>query len=289
MELPADIWTKMVLPRVARDDQWTLGLCCKELVAAADALARAEGRPERRIGMTGVAGSVELLIWARGAGCPWHSKIHVAAARGGNLEVLKWLHAQDPPCPGYDGISVLNAAAGGGHLEALQWLHARYTDEHEPDEYDQRLAYTTMLRGAAEGGRIPVMQWLLQQPLAEMFMRSQSGARASIVYKAARNGRLQMVQWLSEQDLPWSNHVVRIFVTEGNLEALQWLRARDCPGLDFNEDMCYTAAVNGRLEVLQWLRALDPPCPWDMMTCRAAAASNHTALLLWARQQGCPE
>ena len=41
------------------------------------------------------------------------------AARGGNREVLEWLH--DTGCPW--GVVTTFAAAAGGHLVMLKWLH----------------------------------------------------------------------------------------------------------------------------------------------------------------------
>ena len=64
MELPADIWTKMVLPALACDDRWALGRCSKELLKAADKLDRDEGRQERMVFITDVACNEERMAWA---------------------------------------------------------------------------------------------------------------------------------------------------------------------------------------------------------------------------------
>ena len=39
----------------------------------------------------------------------------------GHLEILKWLRAQDPPCP-WDNTTCYFAAKRG-HLEILKWIH----------------------------------------------------------------------------------------------------------------------------------------------------------------------
>ena len=43
------------------------------------------------------------------------------AARGGHLEVLKWLHSTGCPLD----YATCYAAAEGGHLAVLQWLHSQ--------------------------------------------------------------------------------------------------------------------------------------------------------------------
>ena len=68
----------------------------------------------------------------------------VAAARGGHLEELKALRAENTPW----GWRTCWAAARGGHLEVLQW--ARSTGA----PWDARTC-----RGAAEGGHLEVLQW----------------------------------------------------------------------------------------------------------------------------------
>jgi hypothetical protein len=38
------------------------------------------------------------------AALPWIREISIAACKGGHLEVLQWLRAQDPPCPWDAGV-----------------------------------------------------------------------------------------------------------------------------------------------------------------------------------------
>ena len=42
-------------------------------------------------------GNLEVLKWAREAGCPWDVRTCWMAAKGGHLEVLKW--AREQGCP----------------------------------------------------------------------------------------------------------------------------------------------------------------------------------------------
>lgn len=80
-----------------------------------------EWRPE--LELAAVRGDIATLELARGAGCKledvWLCNM---AALNGRLDVIKWLRAQDPPCP-WEGRTCLYAASNG-YLEALQWMVA---------------------------------------------------------------------------------------------------------------------------------------------------------------------
>ena len=114
MELPADIWTKMVLPAVARGDRWALGRCSKQLLEAADELDRDEDRLQRMVFITDVACNEERMAWAKEAGCPWLQGTFVRYT-------LKEPFTRDDETwdamAGFDNLlyHLLNAAAGGGH------------------------------------------------------------------------------------------------------------------------------------------------------------------------------
>ena len=65
-------------------------------------------------------GQLETLKWAHANGCAWNGMTCMYAARGGYLEVLQWARANG--CPWNKAMCA--AAAINGHLELLQWAHA---------------------------------------------------------------------------------------------------------------------------------------------------------------------
>ena len=67
-----------------------------------------------------------MIQWLRAQTppCPYNEITRLAAARRGQLVVLKWLRAQTPPCP-WNGWVISSTAVIGGHLEMLQWVLAQ--------------------------------------------------------------------------------------------------------------------------------------------------------------------
>jgi hypothetical protein len=100
------------------------------------------------------------------------------AARGGDLEVLKWLHNTGCPCDS----ATCRAAAGGGYLEVLKWLH------HQGCPWDAATCYA-----AATGGHLEVLKWL-----------HNTGCPwdSETCYAAATFGHLEMLKWLRNQGCP---------------------------------------------------------------------------------------
>jgi len=94
----------------------------------------------------------------------------------------------------------------------------------------------------------------------------------------------------------WREHIpehmgLRTAIMGGHIECVKVMRARRNIQSNLNNsDMCMWAALSGQLEVLKWMRAQNPPCPWNALTCRAAAR-GHLEVLEWMRAQNppCPE
>ena len=113
---------------------------------------------------------------------------------------------------------------------------------------------------------------------------------------AVVEGDVEAVEWLIQlfdgKDLDWrdvgsfpSNGVElsRMAAVRGKIESLKCLRANQCP---WDAMTCSAAARGGHLEVLRWSR--QNGCPWDAETCFRAAQQGHLEVLQWAHQNGCP-
>ena len=193
-------------------------------------------------------GNLERLRWFRREGCPWKGPRRAvqkhecsAAAGGGHLEVLKWLRAQDPPCPWDE--STCTAAAAGGHLEVLKFLRS----QEPPCPWNMHTC-----TAAAEGGHLEVLK----------FLRSQErpcpwGDLGETTIAAAARGHLEALRWLRAQEppCPFCNYglTCEAAATNGHLDVLKWLRSID-PPCPWNEASCeYYTHIAGQQHVVDWI------------------------------------
>jgi len=127
-----------------------------------------------------------------------------AAARGGQLIVLKWLRARG--CRW--NWKTCEAAAKSGHLGVLRWLRDQGCpwDEH-------------MCDAAARAGRLEVLRWLTEQ-----------GCPAARTCEAAAwGGHLHVLQWLRDRGYHWDANTCYWAAWDGHLEVLRWAIQNGCP------------------------------------------------------------
>ncbi len=210
-------------------------------------------------------GNLNMMKWLHAKGCPWGNAC-ANAAEGGHLAVLQWARANGCKWDEYTGYM----AASRGHLEVLQWVLANGDPLYGYGQYEQK--YTC--EGAAEGGHLEILQ------LARNYGCPWN---ANTCRMAASGGHLEVLQWAHANGCPWDAETCSAAARGGHLEVLQWARANGCP---WSEQTCLAAAGGGHLETLQWARANG--CPWNAGTCSCAAVGGHLAVLQWARANGCP-
>jgi hypothetical protein len=164
--------------------------------------------------------------------CSFDDETCPAAARGGHLEVLKWLHEQGSP---WDHWTTA-AAAFGGHFEVLQWLQKQ-----------QCPLNISSCNLAARAGNFEILQWLHQKKYP---------FNADTCEEASRAGHLEILKWLHKKKCPWDTRTTKNMAVRGNLEALKWLRKRNCP---WSGSVCSKAAERGDRRLLDW--AINNGCP----------------------------
>jgi hypothetical protein len=115
-----------------------------------DALAAV---PRKSLRVTDFLSSASLFVWARNQLRMPKRKGDIAAiaARGGHLEVLKWLRAKTGRCS-WTG-PVCESAAEQGQLEVLQWFRTR----RSPCPWNRAYCASE----AEHQGRHEVQQWIL--------------------------------------------------------------------------------------------------------------------------------
>ena len=152
---------------------------------------------------------LELLKWAREEKkCEWDEWTINAAARQGNLEMVKYCVANE--C----AISTLTCAkaASGGNLECLKYLR-----EEVKATWDSRTASF-----AAANGHLHILEYLVERK----YNKYSEVACAN----AARFGYLDCLKYLRETaKAPWNEIAVRCSHENNRPECVQYLLDNNCP------------------------------------------------------------
>ena len=156
----------------------------------------------------GQGGSVEILEYLEFMGYKFTRAACDGAARGGQLEALKFLKGLDPPCPW--GAMGCTWAAEGGHLDVLKWARS----QDPPCPWSEDTCASAALRGNLE-----VLKWLrAQDPPCPW--------NEQTCYWAAHRGHLDVLEWARSQDppCPWSRSNCKEAASEhGHANILNWI------------------------------------------------------------------
>ena len=152
---------------------------------------------------------LELLKWAREEKkCEWDERTIDAAARQGNLEMVKYCVAN--ACPIYEWAC--ESAASAGHLECLKYLR-----EEAKAPWDWRTATC-----AAGNGHLHILEYLVERKYNKYY-------NLACVY-AAMNGHLDCLKYLHETaKAPWNSEAVRHAHEKKHPDCVQYLLDNDCP------------------------------------------------------------
>ena len=157
---------------------------------------------------------LELLKWAREEKeCEWDRHAINAAAKQGNMEMVKYCVANE--CP-IDAWACANAA-GHGHLECLKYLHeevqAPLNSPHRPGR---------TASWAAKSGHLHILEYLVE--------RKYDKYSVSACELAARNGHFDCLKYLRETaKAPWDMDAVRYAHENNQTECVQYLLDKRCP------------------------------------------------------------
>ncbi len=131
-------------------------------------------RPPECAARPPATGRLDVLRWAWSRGMRAVRAIPEAAARGGHLATLEWLHARK--CT---SENVCLEAAAAGHIHVLEWAR-----DHE---HTWRRDFSS---AAARNGHVGVLQWI----------RANGLTWDCVIYEAAAaGGRVNVLSWLASE------------------------------------------------------------------------------------------
>ena len=152
---------------------------------------------------------LELLKWIREEKkCEWDDRTINAAARQGNLEMVKYCVANECPID----VEACACAARYGHLECLKYLR-----QEAKAPWDSSTASR-----AAENGHLHILEYLVERKYDQYSTR--------VCWEAAGNGHLDCLKYLHETaKAPWNSEAVRVAHENKHTECVQYLLDNDCP------------------------------------------------------------
>lgn len=225
-----------------------------------------------------------------------------AAAAGGHLDLVKFLHQQSQHCRQHKQCSIhaMDAAATAGYVDVVRYLH----------EECRAPCSTEAMDGAARNGHFDIVKWFHENRSEGCTTRAMDAAASTGHFElvrwlhdhrsegctsdamdaAAAVGRLDIVQFLHKHRREGcTKAAMNRAATAGHLDVVQWLHSHRKEGC--STDAMDLAATNGHLETLKWLHANQT----EGCTVRAmngAAKQGHLAVLSWLhvnRSEGCTD
>ena len=211
------------------------------------------------------SGQTEAVKWllAHGANISLGRLPYHAAARGGHVELMKWMkdnHLHSPKSS--NGWTAMHSAALGNQLPAMEWLLM----QGEGIETKNKDGLTP-LYAAAMTASLDAMKWL-EQKGADVSVVTRNNE--TLMHAAAASGGLSVMEWLLSRGLSVNaltkykqtplcravagERYTSVLKRTGNLEVAKWLldhgavsRGRQTPYLE--------AVKQGDLEIIRWLEA----------------------------------
>lgn len=223
-------------------------------------------------------GRLDILRWLfayrQSIGVVVDTRIVVLAVKIGDLETVKWAHAQ---CVDKDDVDVgeaIDEACDQGHLNILKWLLEQVDMETYVD-----------LSRASSRGHFHIVEWVLSN------LPGRWVGLDRVTNECASGGRLDLARLLlyyDPENCNFSAETVDATAGNGHLEVLKWRlsikEAESC-----TTDAMDNAAGNGHLEVVNWLHENRT----EGCTTRAinlASMNGHLEVVQWLhvnRQEGC--
>jgi hypothetical protein len=205
-------------------------------------------------------GHLDLLEWAvKFLGDPNYFSLRRAAARGGCLEILRWIE----DLTGIDVLTndTIEEAAERGRLELLRWM-TETRGVTLPSE---------ICCWAARGGHVDVIEWAMgdygcswttwaleeaqlhhQAEILKWakFQKSSETPMVSLNHGAI-SGNIEIGRMAREAGRPWTPLVVPVAAKKGNLAFMKWAIKNGCP---WDPQAVYKAALRGgNFKILSWL------------------------------------
>lgn len=108
-----------------------------------------------------------------------------------------------------------------------------------------------------------------------------------ITTAAAKKGSLEILKFCNERGIPWDETACSTAAEYGHLEVLKYLHENGC--FRDENDACFRAALDGHLHVLKWAHE-EMGYSWNFAECLSAAEDHqHDAVVRWMKSLPQPQ
>jgi hypothetical protein len=238
--------------------------CSAGMHSSTDTLAAAQelGMNYTHFTMMGAAKGNQLpvLQFLHALGCPLHEAVAAAAAKRGDLKMLRWLREQG--CK-WDDWYICDYAASSGNIEMAAWV------KQEPYMVCDHYA---MIAAAAKG----------HTAMCEYLRAELCPWAAEACEAAARYNHVHTLRWLHQHGCPWVvDDVWDAAAKSGSVDVMLYLqRQGSSVTAELLTQLLNITAVGNKLAAAQWLRQQGAEWP-DSLYCWSQD------VLTWARFEGC--
>lgn len=224
--------------------------------------AAEQGYLRQLMWMTSRFGSVEELARNPYALTKWTRCLYQDAARGGQIEVLKWTRANR--WLNDRDHDVCEIAAKAGHLDVLKWLF------QAGFRFDSDIC-----AAAADANHFDVVKW---------FILYKCGWDSRVINAAAKWGNLEMIKWGQGRGCVLGEEAVDCAAERGDLVMLEYFLDVCAP---FGSFTLFRAARGGHLKAIEWLiEKKNPPQGGGPAIVSGAISGGHIEILEWALAKG---
>ncbi len=219
---------------------------------------RMEGSWASLCGAAAASGDVAKLRWLQVWGGTLHKGALIAAAKGGHLDVVRYLHEECGQQLMYGQGLSLYAAVSYDSIEVVQYLLRR-------DPCLREYIFTELYTAAAEHGNVQMIQRFLQEP--QDLGTVLGGGRADGIVDSwgfcgrPMRGCIEVVKSIQECGVvaPFSCGLLGAAASKGDLPLVRYLHEEQ--RIPFGANTLARAAEGGCEALLEWLLAEGCPVP----------------------------
>lgn len=250
----------------------------------------------------------------------WHPFFSHGAAEKGYLSMLEWIYTQNNLSEPAIGPACYFYAAKGGHIEILKWLHSILPEKNFDPNFRKSPDFLVPIKGvlsradsfqgiacasAAKGNNLAALKYLVLELNFEI--------TPSATLYAVKNKNLEMLKWILERKIPFHSDCIYYFAQWGDVDLFEWAIEQGCiwrndclkyaiqsgniqimdyifdhfKSILWNSDYYFYAAETGNIYILEWIKTKNPSLPINKQSASVASSKGYIQIMDWLKKNNC--